>query len=194
MAEVGHVALGAWSGGRFMHFGEEIDEERFLALIRPGDDIHTLITADVYGSGECDTLVGRALSGLERDSYALAGAVGHDFYDGERQGSKGFPRFTNPALRGPEGYADYLRRAAELSLERCRTVHFDLLMLHNPDRIGYSSEIVWNAMASLREEGLARAIGVAPGPANGFTLDLIACLERFGGLIDWAMIILSPFE
>jgi aryl-alcohol dehydrogenase-like predicted oxidoreductase len=37
-------------------------------------------------------------------------------------------------------------------------------------------------------------IGVAPGPANGFTLDLIDCLERFGALIDWAMIILNPLE
>ncbi|HEY2216863.1 MAG TPA: aldo/keto reductase, partial [Solirubrobacteraceae bacterium] len=30
--------------------------------------------------------------------------------------------------------------------------------------------------------------------ANGFTLDLIDCFERFGELIDWAMIILNPFE
>jgi aryl-alcohol dehydrogenase-like predicted oxidoreductase len=49
-------------------------------------------------------------------------------------------------------------------------------------------------MASLRDEGLTSAIGVAPGPANGFTLDLIACLERFGELMDWAMLILNPFE
>jgi aryl-alcohol dehydrogenase-like predicted oxidoreductase len=35
---------------------------------------------------------------------------------------------------------------------------------------------------------------VAPGPANGFTLDVIDCLERFGELIDWAMIILNPLE
>ncbi len=101
MADIGHVALGAWSGGRFMHFGEEIDEERFVALIRPGEDISTVITADVYGSGACDSLVGRALSGLARDSYALAGAIGHDFYDGERQGSKGFPRFTVPRTVPP---------------------------------------------------------------------------------------------
>ena len=31
-------------------------------------------------------------------------------------------------------------------------------------------------------------------PANGFTLDLIDCFERFGALIDWAMIILTPLE
>jgi len=49
-------------------------------------------------------------------------------------------------------------------------------------------------MAGLRSDGLAGAIGVAPGPANGFTLDLIACLERFGELIDWAMLILNPLE
>jgi aryl-alcohol dehydrogenase-like predicted oxidoreductase len=194
MAEIGHVALGAWSGGRFMHFGVEIDEERFVALLRPDAAVNTVITADVYGSGAADALVGRALAGIPRGDYALAGAIGHDFYDGERQGAKGFPRFTNPALRGPDGYADYLRRAAERSLERCGTDHFDLLMLHNPDRIGYSSEVVWDAMAGLREQGLAQAIGVAPGPANGFTLDLIGCLERFGDRIDWAMIILSPFE
>ena len=36
-------------------------------------------------------------------------------------------------------------------------------------------------MRAVREAGLTRALGVAPGPANGFTLDLIDCLERFGG-------------
>ena len=46
----------------------------------------------------------------------------------------------------------------------------------------------------IAREGLTRAIGVAPGPANGFTLDVIDCLERFGDLIDWAMLILNPME
>ena len=39
---------------------------------------------------------------------------------------------------------------------------------------------MWTAMARMREAGLTRLIGVAPGPANGFTLDLIDCFERFG--------------
>ena len=84
--------------------------------------------------------------------------------------------------------------AAERSLERLGASCFDLLLLHNPDRIGYSSEAVWDGMEALREAGLTARIGIAPGPANGFTLDLIACLERFGERIDWAMIILNPFE
>jgi len=190
----GPLAVGTWSGGRYMHFGEALDDERYLALIRPGDAIDTVLTADVYGAGEADLTLGRALEGLARERFCVVGAVGHDFYSGQRDGAKGFPRFTDPRLRGPEGYGDYLRMAAERSLERCRLDHFDLLLLHNPDRIGYSSPVVWEAMDALRQAGLARMIGVAPGPANGFTLDLIDCLERFGALIDWAMIILGPLE
>ena len=177
-----------------MRFGEALAEDRLAALLRPGDGIETVITADVYGAGAADALLGGALAGVERSSYCLVGAVGHDFTEGERDGAKGYPRFTDPRLRGPDGYDAYLRQATEASLERTGASGFDLLLLHNPDRIGYSSEAVWAAMAALRDEGLAGAIGVAPGPANGFTLDLISCFERFGDRIDWAMIILNPLE
>jgi aryl-alcohol dehydrogenase-like predicted oxidoreductase len=190
----GPAALGTWSGGRFMHFGAPLSDERFLTLIRPDEEIRTVLTADVYGTGEADTMLGQALAGLDRERFCVVGAVGHDFYEGERNGPKGFPRFTDPALRGPDGYAGYLRMATERSLERCGVERFDLLLLHNPDRTGYTSEAVWNGMAALREAGLTRMIGVAPGPANGFTLDVIDCLERFGSLLDWAMIILNPLE
>jgi aryl-alcohol dehydrogenase-like predicted oxidoreductase len=153
-----------------------------------------VITADAYGAGEADRLLGRALAGLPRESFHVVGAVGHDFYEGRRDGPRGFPRFTDPRLRGPDGYGAYLRMAAQRSLERCGIDAFDLLLLHNPDRAGYTSEAVWAGMSALREEGLTDAIGVAPGPANGFTLDLIDCLERFGEMIDWAMVILNPLE
>src|ERR687894_816898 len=191
---LGHVALGSWSGGRFMRFGEPIAEERLEALLRPGNGIRSVITADAYGAGEADALVGRALRGVPRTGYALAGAVGHDFYEGEREGAKGYPRFTDPRLRGPEQYRGYLRMATERSLERCGVDSFDVLLLHNPDRRGFESPEVWDALRELRDEGLTSALGVAPGPANGFTLDVIGCFERYGELIDWAMLILNPFE
>src|SRR5881275_1799131 len=53
----GPVAVGTWSGGRFMRFGEPLDDERFLALIAPDNAISTVITADVYGSGEADSML-----------------------------------------------------------------------------------------------------------------------------------------
>ncbi len=194
MPEPGCTAIGTWSGGRFMRFGEELSEERLGSLLRPGEGIDTVITADTYGQGDADALLGRALQGVDRDAYSLVGAVGHDFYDGERRGPKGFPRFTDPELRGPNAYGGYLRMATERSLERLGADAFDLLLLHNPDRTGYESEAVWDGIEALREAGLARSIGIAPGPANGFTLDLINCIERFGDRIDWAMVILNPLE
>jgi len=194
MREPSHTAIGTWSGGRYLHFGEPIDEPRLEALLRPCDGLDTLLTADAYGSGEADRLLGRALEGTAREDACIVGAIGHDFYEGVRDGAKGFPRFTDPRLRGADAYADYVRMATERSLERIGIDAFDVLLLHNPDRTGYTSEAVWDALRAVRDEGLTRRLGVAPGPANGFTLDVIDCLERFGELVDWAMVILNPLE
>ncbi len=194
--DVTRTAFGAWNGGHFMNFGEPLPDERWIQLARRAFErgTRTFLTADVYGAGAADELLGSALAGLPRQDYCLAGAVGHDFYKGQRQGARGFPRFTDPALRSPRDYADYLRMATEKSLQRCRADKFDLLLLHNPDSIGYASDRVWSGMLRLVDAKLTDRIGIAPGPANGFTLDLILCLERFGPLLDWAMIILNPLE
>lgn len=194
--DITRTAYGTWSGGRFMHFGEPLAEDRFISVIRRAYErgVRTFMTADVYGSGAADELLGRALDGLPRDSYCLVGTVGHDFYTGKREGSKGYPRFTQPALRRPADYAGYLRMATEKSLARCRATQFDVLLLHNPDSIGYGSDAVWKGMEALRAAGLADQLGIAPGPANGFTLDILLCFERFAPLVDWAMIILNPLE
>ena len=194
--DVTRTAFGAWNGGRFMNFGQPLPDEHWIQLTRRAYDrgIRTFLTADIYGAGAADELLARALEGLPRQSYCLVGAIGHDFYKGQRQGPRGFPRFTDPSLRPARDFHDYVRMATEKSLQRCRAEQFDLLLLHNPDSTGYTSERVWSALLRLREEKLTARLGVAPGPANGFTLDLILCLERFSALLDWAMIILNPLE
>ncbi len=190
------TAYGTWSGGRFMHFGETLSEERFIGCIETAYQagIRTFVTSDVYGNGKADELLGRALNGIDRGTYSLVGMIGHDFYEGQRQGSRGYPRFTDPELRGPDQYAGFIQMAAAKELERCGTDHFDLLMLHNPDEIGYTSEPLWQAMQGVRDAGLTQHLGIAPGPANGFSLDLVGCFERFGEVIDWSMLILNPLE
>jgi aryl-alcohol dehydrogenase-like predicted oxidoreductase len=179
-----------------MHFGESLEDNRFLGVIQHAYEkgIRTFMTADVYGNGQADEILGRALAGVPRDSYCLVGAIGHDFYTGKREGAKGYPRFTNPTLRSPAQFSEYIRTATQKSLERCGVSHFDLLFLHNPDSTGYSSEEVWRGLQAVQSEGLTKMLGIAPGPANGFTLDIVHCFERFGSLIDWAMIILNPLE
>ena len=51
--ELTTTAYGNWSGGRFMHFGEALSEERFLESFRVAYEagIRTFVTADVYGGG-----------------------------------------------------------------------------------------------------------------------------------------------
>ncbi|MDB4369554.1 aldo/keto reductase [Akkermansiaceae bacterium] len=189
------TGYGTWSGGRYMHFGEVLEEDRYRQCIRVAYEsgIRTFVTADVYGQGRADKALGETLSEYPRDSYCLVGMVGHDM-DQERQGSAGYPRFTNPEFRKPAGYRDFLRKACEASLKNCQTDHFDLVMLHNPDEAGYTHKEVWKGMDALKQEGLSERLGIAPGPANGFTLDLLHVFENFGSIIDWSMIILNPLE
>ena len=178
-----------------MHFGEPVDDERLIELLRPGDGIDTVITADVYGvrrrrraararARGCRSRLLLAWSAPSATTSSTASAT-------VRAASPGSP---TRACAPPTPTTRYLRAAAEASLARVGADSFDLLLLHNPDRTGFSSERVWDAMAGLRDAGLARSIGVAPGPANGFTLDLLDCFERFGDRIDWAMLILNPLE
>ena len=190
------AAYGTWSAGRFMHFGETLTEEHFIECVQLAyeNNIRTFVTADAYGALKADALLAKALRGIDRDTYCLVGMIGHDIYEGERRGSKGWQRYTDPELRGEDGYAEFLKMATEKTLEANETDHFDLCMLHNPDELGYISEASWNGMNDLKAQGLTQQIGIAPGPANGFTLDLIKCFEDYGSIIDWAMLILSPME
>src|SRR6184192_3444912 len=120
--DVTRTAYGTWSGGRYMHFGEPLGEERFLKVIQHAyrQGIRTFMTADVYGNGAADEMLGKALAGLPRGSFCLVGAVGHDFYKGQRAGAKGYPRLTDSSLRPAKEYKDYLRMATEKSLARFR--------------------------------------------------------------------------
>src|SRR5258705_11104068 len=94
--DVTRTAYGTWSGGRFMHFGEPLPEERYIKVIQHAyaSGIRTFMTADVYGNGAADEMLGRALAGLPGDSYCLVGAGGDDFYLGKADGGKGFRPFT----------------------------------------------------------------------------------------------------
>jgi len=70
--ELTRTAYGTWSGGRYMHFGAALSEERYLACIRHAyaQGIRTFMTADVYSNGEADTMLGRALQGIPPTAIA----------------------------------------------------------------------------------------------------------------------------
>ena len=86
-----------------MHFGEPVDDDRLAALLRPDEGIATVITADTYGAGAADQLLGRALAGVPRSDFAIVGAIGHDFYTGRARRCQGFPPFHRSAAARPGG-------------------------------------------------------------------------------------------
>ncbi len=102
-------------------FGARIDEERTAAVVDRALDLGVSFfdTADVYGSGQSEELLGKALEG-RRDRAVVATKFGMDFAGSE-------PSWGRP------GSATYVRAAVESSLGRLRTDHIDLYQLHQPD-------------------------------------------------------------
>ena len=103
-----------------------------------------LDTADVYGQGHNEVLVGRAIAG-RRDEVQLATKFGIDRSAGD----------ANRTIRGAH---DYVKRSAEASLLRLGVDHIDLYYLHRPPN-DVDIEETAAAMAELVTEGKVRHIG-----------------------------------
>ncbi|MGH3140229.1 MAG: aldo/keto reductase, partial [Gaiellales bacterium] len=121
--------------------GPAPDDDVIAAIRAALDSGQTWIdTAEVYGQGRSEELVGRAIAG-RRDEVLLFTKVAPD-----EEGS---------GIRPNE-----IRSAIQASLRRLGTDHVDLYQVHWPDdRIPV--EETWGAMAELVREGLTRRIGVS---------------------------------
>jgi aryl-alcohol dehydrogenase-like predicted oxidoreductase len=139
--EVSVVGYGAWeAGGDF--WGPNESDDAVIEAVRAALDagMSWIDTAEVYGRGRSEELVGRALQG-RRDEALI---------------------FTKVAPR-PDGSglgSDQIRGAIQGSLRRLGTDHVDLYQVHWPDR-SVRVEETWEAMAGLVDEGLTRSIGVS---------------------------------
>jgi aryl-alcohol dehydrogenase-like predicted oxidoreductase len=104
-------------------------------------------TADVYGAGHNEVLVGRGIAG-RRDEVQLATKFGIDRTMGDGQ---------QRVLRGERAY---VKRACEASLTRLGTDVIDLYYLHRPPQSAEIEETV-GAMAELVTEGKVRFLGLS---------------------------------
>jgi aryl-alcohol dehydrogenase-like predicted oxidoreductase len=110
-----------------------------------------LDTADMYGRGANEELVGRAIAD-RRDSVVLATKFG-------------VVRSDDPGARGVRGDAGYVRQACEASLRRLGVDHIDLYYQHRVDPDVPIEETV-GAMASLVEAGKVRYLGLSEAAAE----------------------------
>ena len=134
--------LGCW--GMSEVYGPT-DWEQSIATIRRAIDlgITFLDTADAYGAGHNEVLVGRAIAG-RRDRVQIATKVGIDRSMG------------GMSLRGEPAY---IRRGCEASLLRLGVEVIDLYYLHRPPAASPIEESI-GAMAELVAEGKVRHLGV----------------------------------
>ncbi len=152
--EVGALGMGCWAiGGPFflgaqpLGWGEVDDEESVRAVRRALDLGVTLFdTADVYGTGRSERVLGRAL-GARRDEAVIATKWGNRYDPSTRQ------------LLGEDGGPGYVRGALNASLRRLGTDRVDLYQLHLNDLPVAQGEALLGTLEELVAEGKIRAYG-----------------------------------
>src|SRR5947209_142743 len=140
--EISVVGFGAWEAGG-ADWGPNESDDAVVAAIREALDagMTWIDTAEVYGKGVSEELVGRAIDGRRDDVFVATKVAPGD------EGSGFEPAQVRAACAG--------------SLSRLRIDHIDLYQLHWPDSLGTPIEDTWGAMSELQDAGLVRHIGVS---------------------------------
>ena len=134
-------------------YGARDDRESIATIHRALElGITLLDTADMYGSGENEKLVGRAIAD-RRDRVFLATKFGIVRDD------------SDPSNRGISGRPEYVKQACDASLKRLGLDHIDLYYQHRVDTETPIEETV-GAMAELVTSGKVRYIGLSEASAS----------------------------
>ena len=137
---LGCMGMSEWYGAA--------DWDESIATIHRALDLGVTFidTADIYGAGHNEVLVGRAIAG-RRDGVTLATKFGVDRSGGDDK-------------RVIRGEAAYVKRACDASLLRLGVDHIDLYYLHRPPQTAEIEETV-GAMAELVQQGKVRHLGLS---------------------------------
>lgn len=144
------VGLGCMGMSEF--YGPSLEDQCLGTLDHALDiGVTFLDTADMYGMGDNERLLGRALAG-RRDKVTLATKFG-------------VVRTEDGDVVGMNGSPGYVREACEASLRRLGTDHIDLYYLH---RVAADTPVedTVGAMARLVEEGKVRYLGLSEASAD----------------------------
>lgn len=144
--ELSVIGLGTWVfGGRWGGADDEASLAACHAAIDAG--VNWIDTADIYGQGRAERIVGRALRDRRDEVFvATKGGVAWE---------------TEPSFRiWREASADYLRMACDRSLRALGRDQIDLYQVHWPVG-GVPAEETIGALLELRAAGKVRAIGVS---------------------------------
>ncbi|MFT4883476.1 MAG: aryl-alcohol dehydrogenase-like predicted oxidoreductase, partial [Natronomonas sp.] len=155
--EVSEIGFGAWTVGTDW-WGDRTEQQAIDMLQYAVDQGITYFdTGDVYGHGNSEELVGKALEPV-RDEVSVATKIGYDFYNNPQAGHGELPKEMN---------REYLEEAFEKSLDRLDMEKVEMLQLHNANVDEIDADVL-EFLDEVREEGRADAIGIALGPSIGW--------------------------
>lgn len=166
---VSEIGFGAWTIA-LDWWGKKINEEEAVRMIKRAYDlgINFFETADMYGKGKSERILGKALAG-RRDEVVISTKYGYDFAGVEQIGHKELPQSFSP---------EFARHALEASLERLGTDHVDVYGLHNPKIAHIHDDSAFAFHAKSIAEGKSAACQVALGPAIGWEREGLEAMER----------------
>ena len=152
--QVSIISLGAWSfgkentsGGSNVGWSNQSDEDSKSALLKAySSDINHWDTADVYGEGHSEKIIGSMWNDVSRDDIFLASKVGWDM--------------------GPHSHwylPKYMKIKMEKSIKNLKTDYVDLMYLHHCN-FGKNNEYLDDAAEAIyrfKEEGKTKFIGLS---------------------------------
>lgn len=149
---VSPIIVGCWAmGGDY--FGDVNDNDSIECIhtyLEHG--LHTFDTAEIYGNGRAEEVLGRALKGIDREKYVII--------------SKVFPHHFK---------MEDMEKSCDDSMRRLGVDYLDTYFLHYPPREGMSIEEAVNNINRLKEKGKIRSIGV-----SNFTKEMVEEARRYG--------------
>ena len=155
------VIFGAWAIGGWMWGGS--DEQDAVGAIRASIDhgVNAIDTAAIYGQGNSEEIVGRALRGVPRDKVIIATKCGRRWDSAEGSDPWSTTDFHGkPITIRSNSRRESIFYECEQSLKRLGTDYIDLYQIHWPDRTT-PVEVAMRAMDDLRKQGKIRAVGVS---------------------------------
>jgi aryl-alcohol dehydrogenase-like predicted oxidoreductase len=157
--EVSEIGFGVWTLAS--DWWGRVDEPQRMLHAALDAGINFIDTAPVYGDdGIGETLLADILES-NRDDIVLTTKCGYDI-DAAR-------RFPGQSERPHDWEPPSIRAQLEASLRRLGTDHIDLYQLHNTRIEPILDDALWEELEKFRVEGKVRELGVALGPAIGWT-------------------------